>query len=119
VTGHQIWATAVVVWLIGLFMAWCLGYAARDRQHRAGHSSVVGQLARVRLELAAALDELDALDHDRLRCEAHRQPAPPPPAVVHVHVIPPLPAAPPHRMPLGISRVFAAMPVLPAEEVQS
>lgn len=118
-TAHQIWATAVVVWLIGLFTAWCVGYAARDRQHRAGHSSVLGQLARVRLELLAALDELDALDHDRLRCEAHRQPAPTLPAVVHVHVTPPLPAAPPQSMPLGTSRFFAAMPVLPAEEVQS
>ena len=42
----------VVVWLIGLFAAWCIGYAARDRPDPAQHSNLAGQLARVRLERA-------------------------------------------------------------------
>jgi hypothetical protein len=113
VTDHQIWATAVVVWLLGLFTAWCLGYAARNRHDPAQHSNLAGQLARVRL------DDLDQLDGARLRCQAHRLPAPAPVAV-HVHVAAPLPW-PPHQppTPLGAPRLLDAMPVLPAKEVQS
>jgi hypothetical protein len=120
VTDHQIWATAVVVWLLGLFTAWCLGYAARDRHDPAQHSNLTGQLARVRLERAAALDEFDQLEHlDCKRWETHRLPAPAPVAV-HVHLAAPLPW-PPHQppMPLRASRFLDAMPVLPAKEVQS
>jgi hypothetical protein len=117
VTHHQIWASAVVVWLIGLFVAWCVGYAARDRPDPAQDSALVGQLTRVRLELDAALDELDHLD--RMRWEAHRLPASAPVAV-HVHVAAPLPWTPHHSlMPLDATRFLDAMPVLPAEEVQS
>jgi hypothetical protein len=116
VTHHQIWASAVVVWLIGLFVAWCVGYAARDRPDPAQHSALVGQLARVRRELAAALDELNDA---RLRWEAHRLPASAPVAV-HVHVAAPLPWPARHSlMPLESPRFLDAMPVLPAEEVQS
>jgi hypothetical protein len=120
VTHHQIWAAAVVVWLIGLFTAWCLGYAARDRHNPAQHSALADQLAQARLvELAAALDELDHLDDARLHWEAHRLPAPAP-AAVHVHVAAPLPWPPHHPpMPLDIPRFLDAMPVLPAEEVTS
>jgi hypothetical protein len=116
VTHHQIWASAVVVWLIGLFTAWCAGYAARDRHDPTQHSALVGQLARVRLQLAAALDELDDA---RLRWEAHRLPASAPVAV-HVHVAAPLPWPAHHSlMPLAAPRFLDAMPVLPVEEVQS
>jgi hypothetical protein len=121
VTHHQIWASAVVVWLIGLFVAWCVGYAARDRHDPTQHRVLVGQLARLRLELDAALDELDHLDH--LQWEAHRLSASSPvpvPVAVHVHVAAPLPWAPHHSpMPLHTSRFLDAMPVLPVEEVQS
>jgi hypothetical protein len=121
VTPHQIWATAVVVWLLGLFMAWCLGYATRDRYDPTRHSSLTGQLARARLERAAALEELDDLEHTRLHCDAHRAPAPrPAPVAVHVHLAAPLPwLAHPTPMPLDAHRFLDAMPVLPAEEVQS
>jgi hypothetical protein len=119
VTDHQIWATAVVVWLLGLFTAWCLGYAARNRHDPAQHSNLTGQLARVRLERASALDEFDQLDGARLHCQAHRLPQPAPVAV-HVHVAAPLPWPAYHpAMPLDIPRFLDAMPVLPAEEVQS
>jgi hypothetical protein len=113
VTDHQIWATAVVVWLLGLFTAWCLGYAARNRHDPARHSNLTGQLAQVRL------DDLDQLDGARLHCQAHRLPQPAPVAV-HVHLAAPLPW-PPHQppMPLGAHRFLDAMPVLPAKEVQS
>jgi hypothetical protein len=118
VTQHQTWVTAVLVWLLGLFMAWCVGYAVRDRQQRAGHSGMAGQLAQVRLERAAALDELDQLDDARLHCEAHRVPAAP--VAVHVHMAAPLPWPAYHpAMPLDTARFLDAMPVLPAEEVQS
>jgi hypothetical protein len=119
VTHHQIWASAVVVWLIGQFVAWCVGYAARDRPGPAEHRALVGQLSRVRRELAAALDELDELDDARLRWQAHRLPAAAPVAV-HVHVAAPLPW-PPHPSPMSLdtSGFLDAMPVLPAEEVQS
>jgi hypothetical protein len=118
VTHHQIWAAAVVVWLIGLFTAWCLGYASRNRYDPAQHNNLADQLAQARLELVAALDELDQLDDARLHCEAHRLPAPAP--AVHLHVAAPLPWPPPHPpMPLITRRFLDAMPVLPAEEVQS
>lgn len=117
-TQQQIWVTAVLVWLLGLFTAWCLGYAARNRPAPARHSGPAGQLAQVRLERAAALDELDQLGHRR-HCEAHRVPAPAPVAV-HVHVAAPLPWTPHHSlMPADTARFLDAMPVLPAEEVQS
>jgi hypothetical protein len=117
VTHDQIWAAAVVVWLIGLFTAWCLGYAAPHSQDPAQHSALAGQLAQARLELAAALDELDQLDHARLHWAAHRLPAP---AAVHVHVAAPLPWPPHHPpMPLVTPRFLDAMPVLPVEEVTS
>jgi hypothetical protein len=117
VTHHHIWVSAVVVWLIGLFVAWCVGYAARDRPDPTQHRNLTAQLTRVRLELDAALDELDHLD--RMRWETHRLPAPAPVAV-HVHVAAPLPWAP-HSppMPLDTPRFLDAMPVLPAKEVQS
>ncbi len=116
-THHQIWASAVVVWLIGLFVAWCVGYAARNRHDPIQHSALTAQLTRVRLELDAALDELD--DLDRVRWEAHRLPASAPVAV-HVHVAAPLPWPAHHSpMPLDTPRFLDAMPVLPAEEVQS
>ncbi|HEX4099719.1 MAG TPA: hypothetical protein VHY21_04140 [Pseudonocardiaceae bacterium] len=119
-TTHQMWVTAVAVWVIGLFMAWCLGYAMRERPDRARDSGLVGQLARTRLEL----DVLDHLDeHARLYCDAHRAPAPAPaptPVAVHVHLAAPLPWPPHHPpMPLDGPRFLDAMPVLPAEEVQS
>jgi hypothetical protein len=119
VTHDQIWVAAVVVWLIGLFTAWCLGYAARDRHDSAQHSALTAELTRVRPEeLDAALDELDQLDHARLQWEAHRLPASTPVAV-HVHVAAPL-AWPPHHppMPINTPRFLDAMPVLPVEEVQ-
>jgi hypothetical protein len=117
VTHHQIWASAVMVWLIGLFVAWCIGYAARDRPDPTQHSNLTAQLTRVRLELGAALDELNHLD--RVRWEAHRLPAAAPVAV-HVHVVAPLPWAPHHPpMPLDTPRFLDAMPVLPAKEAQS
>jgi hypothetical protein len=120
VTQHQIWASAVVVWVIGLVMAWCLGYATRERPDRARRSDLAGQLARTRLEL----DVLDHLDeHARLYCDARRAPVPAPapaPVAVHVHVAAPLPWPPHHpAMPLDGPRFLHAMPVLPAEEVQS
>jgi hypothetical protein len=119
-TSHQIWVLAVVVWLIGLFTAWCIGYAARDRPDPAQHSNLAGQLTRVRLERASALDDLDHLDDTRLHCEAHRVPTAPAPVAVHVHVAAPLPWSAYHPpMPLGAPRFLDAMPVLPAEEVQS
>jgi hypothetical protein len=119
VTHHQIWASAVVVWLIGLFVAWCVGYAARDRTDPTQHNTLTAQLTRVRLELDAALDELDHLDHARLHWEARRLPAGAM-AAVHVHVAAPLPWAPHHPpMPLDTPRFLDAMPVLPAKEVQS
>ncbi len=118
-TDHQIWVTAVLVWLLGLFMAWCVGYAARNRHHPDRHSGLAGQLARVRLERAAALDEFDQLDDVRLCCQAHRVPASAPVAV-HVHVAAPLPWPAYHpAVPLGAPRLLDAMPVLPAKEVQS
>jgi hypothetical protein len=112
------WAAAVVVWLLWVFMAWCLGYAAGHRRDRARHSRLTGPLAPARLERVAALEQLDELDeHARLRCEAHRVPAPP--VAVHVHVAAPLPWPPHHpAMPLDGSRVLDAMPVLPVKEVQ-
>jgi hypothetical protein len=117
VTHHQIWAAAVVVWLIGLFTAWCLGYATPHSQDPAQHSALEGQLAQARVELAAALDESDQLDHARLHWEAHRLPAPAPTAV-HVYVAAPLPRPPHHPpMPLVTPRFLDAMPVLPAKEV--
>jgi hypothetical protein len=116
VTNHQMWATAVVVWLIGLFTAWCIGYAARDRPDPAPHRNLAGQLSRVRLD---SIEELDRLDDARRHCDAHRLPAPAPVAV-HVHVAPPLPWPPSHApLPLNIPRFLDAMPVLPVEEVQS
>jgi hypothetical protein len=120
VTQHQIWATAVVIWVIGLFMAWCLGYATRERPNPARHNDLAGQLARTRLEL----DVLDHLDeHARLYCDAHRSSAPVPaltPVAVHVHVAAPLPWTPHHpARPLDGPRFLDAMPVLLAEEVQS
>jgi hypothetical protein len=116
VTHHQIWASAVVIWLIGLFVAWCVGYAARDRHDPTQHRALTAQLTRVRLELDAALDELD---HARLHWEAHRLPASTPVAV-HVHVAVSPPWAPHHSlMPLESPRFLDAMPVLPGEEVQS
>jgi hypothetical protein len=119
VTHHQIWASAVVVWLIGLFVAWCVGYAARDRHDPAQHNILTAQLTRVRLELATALEELAELDDARLRWEAHRLPASAPVAV-HVHVAVPLPWPAHHSlMPLESPRFLDAMPVLPVEEVQS
>jgi hypothetical protein len=119
VTHDHIWAAAVVVWLIGLFTAWCLGYAARNHHDPPQHSNLTGQLAQARLELAAALDELDHLDHARLHWEAHRLPAPAPTAV-HLHVAAPLPRPPHHPpMPLNTPRFLDTMPVLPAKEVQS
>jgi hypothetical protein len=69
--------------------------------------------------LAAALNELDQLHDARLHWEAHRLPAAAPVAV-HVHVAAPPPWAPHHPpMPLESPRFLDAMPVLPAEEVQS
>lgn len=107
-TSHQIWVTAVVVWLLGLFMAWCVGYAAGHRQDARSH---LGELGAPRAEL----DHLD--EHPRRYCEAHRASAPP--VAVHVHVTAPLPWAPHHpAMPLLDSpRFLDAMPVLPAQEV--
>ncbi len=116
-THYQIWASAVVVWLIGLFVAWCVGYATRDRPDPAQHSNLTAQLTRVRLELGTALDELDHLDHARRQWQAHRLPASAP---VAVHVAAALPWAPHHPpMPLVTPRFLDAMPVLPVEEVQS
>lgn len=117
-TTHQMWVTAVVVWVIGLFTAWCLGYATRDRPDRARRSDLAGQLPRTRLELAV-LDHLD--EHARRYCDAHRAPSPAPaPVAVHVHVAAPLPWPPHHpAMPLDGPHFLDAMPVLPAEEVQS
>jgi hypothetical protein len=116
VTAHQIWVTAVVVWLLGLFAAWCLGHATRDRPDRVGRSTVVGQLSRIHLD---SIEELDRLDDARLHWEAHRLPTPAPVAV-HVHVAAPL-SWPPHHAPLprNIPRFLDAMPVLPVEGVQS
>ena len=116
-THHQIWASAVVVWLIGLFVAWCVGYAARNRHDPIQYSALTAHLTRVRLELDAALEELAELDG--VRWEAHRLPASTPVAV-HVHVAVPLPWPAHHSlMPLESPRFLDAMPVLPVEEVQS
>ena len=115
-TDHQIWATAVVVWLLGLFTAWCLGYAARNRHDPVRHSGLADQLTRVRPERAAALDDLDDA---RLHCQAHRVPTPAPVAV-HVHMAPPLPWPAYHpAVPLDTARVLDAIPVMPVKEVQS
>ncbi len=119
-TTHQMWVTAVAVWVIGLFTAWSLGYATRHRPDRAQRSDRAGQLARNRLE-PDVLDHLD--EHARRYCHAHRTPAPgpaPAPVAVHVHVAAPLPWTP-HQpaMPLDGPRFLDAMPVLPAKAVQS
>jgi hypothetical protein len=114
-------AAVLMVWLIGAIAGWCTGWAVRGGDNRRWHNNLVRQLAQVRHELAAALDELDRLDHVRLHREAQRAPAPTPtPAAVHVHVAAPLPWPPHHpSMPLGAPRFLDAMPVLSAEEVQS
>jgi hypothetical protein len=114
------WVTAVAVWVVGLFTAWCLGHATRHHPDPARRSDPAGQLARTRLEL----DVLDHLDeHARLHCDAHRASAPAPaptPVAVHVHVAAPLPWPPHHpAVPLDGPRFLDAMPVLPVEEVQS
>lgn len=108
-TADQIWMTAVVVGLLWVFMAWCVGYAAGHRHDVRSHLD----------ELGAARAELDHLDeHPRRYCEAHRASASP--VAVHVHVAAPLPWAPHHpAMPLDSPRFLDAMPVLPAEEVPS
>jgi hypothetical protein len=114
-------AAFLMVWLIGAIAGWCTGWALRGSNNRQWHANLVRQLAQVRLELAAALEELDHLDHAWVQWEAHRAPAPTPaPTAVHVHVAAPLPWAPqPPPMPLLSPRFLDAMPVLPVEEVQA
>jgi hypothetical protein len=110
---REMLAAAVLVWLIGALVGWCVGWAARGEQNRAWHTTQHHHLTQARRDLAQALDELD---HARGRRDAERFPAPGP-AVVHVHLTAPPSWAPPPV--LDPARVLDAVPVLPPGRVSS
>ncbi len=100
-------AAALVVWLIGAVVGWCMGWVARGEQNRRWHSNLVRQLAQTRARLAEALDEL--------RANTERT-CPPAPAVLHLHLAPPPPlwaAQRPSALPA--IHTLDAMPELTAE----
>ena len=118
-TDHPMFAAAVLVWLVGAVVGWCVGWAARGEQNRAWHSGLMRQLAHTRAQLDQTLDQLDQA-HDELdNTPTWAQRIPPPPApAVHVHVDTALPSwLAPHPAPPHTPRLSNPMPVLPAEEV--
>ena len=111
---REMLAAAVLVWLIGALVGWCVGWAARGEQNRAWHTTLRHQLTQTRRDLAQALDELD---HAHARWDAERFPAPGP-AVVHVHLTAP-PSWPAPSPVLDPARVLEGLPVLPEGRVSS
>lgn len=112
-------ALAVLVWLVGAVVGWCVGWAARGEQNRGWHQGALRQLATARTELGELHAELDrALEELDDARSARYHPAPAAPAVVHVHVAAPGPWPEPPRLVPGHSTAFLdVMPALPAEEV--
>jgi hypothetical protein len=112
---RELIAATLMVWLIGAIVGWCAGWAARGEQNRAWHHHLGHQLTETRAQLT---DALDALDDARCPCETQRVPAPAP-AVVHVHLTTPAPWPAPRPIVAHTARFVDALPVLPAEKVQS
>jgi hypothetical protein len=109
---HDMIAIAVLVWLVGAIIGWCAGWTARGEQTRGWHRGLAHHLAQTHHELAQALDELDELTHTQYA--ATRVPAP---AVVHVHLVTPVPGPVPRPPALPTTQFLDATPVLPAQEV--
>jgi hypothetical protein len=112
-SAREMLAAAVLVWLIGALVGWCVGWAARGEQNRAWHNTLRHHLTHARTDLAHALEELE---DTRAQWEAERFPAPGP-AVVHVHLTAPPSWAPPPV--LDPTRVIDAVAVLPEGRVSS
>lgn len=113
-------AAALMVWLIGAVVGWCIGWAARGDQNRRWHHGLQRQLAQaltelahVRAELADTLDELD--DVRAAHSQAARTPARVP-TTVYVRVAGPVPPWVAQRS-ASVVPAFAveATPALPVE----
>jgi len=126
---REMFAAAVLVWLIGALAGWFVGWAARGEQNHNWHAGVRTQLEaaraeleQIRAQLADALDELEELQDaraDRWRSAAARVPT----TVVAVHLAAPagvtdhvaVVAPGPDSVPVP----GAVMPVVPAQGAQS
>lgn len=109
-SGRDLAAAAVVIWLVGALVGWCLGWAARGEQNRARLAARARELERTRTQLAQAYAELDAA---HAHWQAQRVAAPPAGTVVAVNLGPLLPVAP--SWTAGHAPVLGppALPVLP------
>jgi len=104
-------AAAVLVWLIGALVGWCVGWVARGDQNRAWHRTLRWQLEDTRAQLTAALEQLEdayaQLEHARAGDGAA-----PGRAIIHVHLVPPLPGVAPRPLPAAPGRALGTAPVV-------
>ena len=114
---REMLAAAVLVWLIGALVGWCVGWVARGDQNRAWHRSLARQLEDTRTQLTAVLEQLeDAYDQlEDARAgggEAAGR------TVLYVHLVPLLPGVAPRPLPAAPSRALGAAPVVPGDGSQ-
>ena len=108
---REMLAAAVLVWLIGALVGWCVGWVARGDQNRAWHRSLPRRLEDMRAQLTAALEQLEDA-YAQLEDTRAGDGAAPGRAVIHVHLAPPLPGVAPPLLPAAPSRALGAAPVV-------
>lgn len=111
---REMLAAAVLVWLIGALVGWCVGWAARGDQNRAWHRGLQLRLDDTRAQLTEALAQLEDA-YAQLEDARTGDSAAPGRAVIHVHLAPPLLAVPP--LPAA-GRALDAAPVEPEDRGQ-
>ena len=107
-------AAAVLVWLIGALVGWCVGWVARGDQNRAWHRSLARRLDDTRTQLTAALEQLEDA-YDQLEDARAGDGEAPSRAVVHVRLVPPLPGVASPALPAAPGRALGAAPVVPGD----
>ena len=112
--SREMVAAAVLVWLIGALVGWCVGWVARGDQNRAWHRTLRRQLDDARAQLTAALEQLEDA-YAQLEDARAGDGAAPGRAVLHVHLAPPLPGVAPRPLPAAPSRALGTAPVMPGD----
>ena len=107
-------AAAVLVWLIGALIGWCVGWVARGDQNRAWHRGLARRLDDTRAELTATLEQLEDA-YAQLEDARAADGAAPGRAVLHVHLVPPLSGVAPRALPTAPGRALSSAPIVPAD----